>query len=58
MQAIHAAAEKYNMPLGIYASSAEAARQRVSEGFMFVNIASDIGAMLGGVGAAIKTARE
>ena len=58
MQAIHAAAKKYNMPLGIYASSAEAARQRVAEGFMFVNVTSDIGAMLGGVGTALKTARE
>ena len=58
MDAIHAAAKKHNMPLGIYASSAQAARQRVEEGFTFVNIASDIGAMVGGIGAALKTVHE
>lgn len=46
---IRATAQKYNLPLGIYCSSAQAARQRIAEGFLFVNVASDIGAMLGGV---------
>jgi 4-hydroxy-2-oxoheptanedioate aldolase len=53
IQAILEAGKKHDMPLGIYCSSPEAARQRIEQGFLFVNVASDIGAMLGGIRQAL-----
>jgi 2-keto-3-deoxy-L-rhamnonate aldolase RhmA len=58
IRAILAAGKKYDMPLGIYCSSPEAARNRIEEGFLFVNVASDVGAMLGGIRQAIEQAHE
>jgi 2-keto-3-deoxy-L-rhamnonate aldolase RhmA len=58
IRAILAAGQKHDMPLGIYCSSPEAARKRIEEGFLFVNVASDVGAMLGGIRQAIEQAHD
>ncbi|MFN0175275.1 MAG: HpcH/HpaI aldolase family protein [Saprospiraceae bacterium] len=47
-------ATKHGLPLGIYCSNADAARQRLAEGFLFVNVASDASAMLAGVKQALS----
>ncbi len=57
LELILAASKKYKMPLGIYCSSPQAARQRIEQGFLFVNVTSDVGALLGGVRAAIDQAK-
>jgi len=38
---ITAAARKHKLPLGIFCSNGAAARQRISQGFQFVNVSSD-----------------
>jgi len=42
---ITAAARKHKLPLGIYCSNGAAARQRIAQGFQFVNITSDISSL-------------
>jgi 4-hydroxy-2-oxoheptanedioate aldolase len=48
------AAEKHGLPAGIYCSGAPAAEQRIRQGFLFVNVASDVGALLNGVRAQLE----
>lgn len=54
---IVAAAARHGVPLGIYCSSPQAARQRIEQGFLFVNVTSDIGALLGGVRQALEASQ-
>jgi 4-hydroxy-2-oxoheptanedioate aldolase len=54
IESILAAADRYKVPLGIYCSSPQAARERIAQGFLFVNVTSDIGALLGGVRQALE----
>lgn len=46
---ILAAATARGMPAGIYCSSASAAAERIRQGFLLVNVTSDVGALLSGV---------
>jgi 4-hydroxy-2-oxoheptanedioate aldolase len=43
------AANAHRLPAGIYCSGARAAADRISQGFLLVNVASDVGALLQGV---------
>jgi 4-hydroxy-2-oxoheptanedioate aldolase len=54
IEVILAAANRHKVPLGIYCSTPQAARQRIAQGFLFVNVTSDIGALLGGVRQALE----
>jgi 4-hydroxy-2-oxoheptanedioate aldolase len=54
LASILAASHKYNVPLGIYCPSAEVARQRIDQGFLFVNVGMDTNLMVEGVRQAIK----
>jgi len=51
---IQRAAAVHGVPLGIYCSNAEAAKKRIAEGFMFVNIASDLGILTAGMRDALS----
>jgi 4-hydroxy-2-oxoheptanedioate aldolase len=42
-------AATHGLPVGIYCSGAQAAAERIREGFLLVNVASDVGALLHGV---------
>ncbi|MGH4022230.1 MAG: HpcH/HpaI aldolase family protein [Pseudonocardiaceae bacterium] len=42
-------ANVHGMPAGIYCSGAPAAAERIREGFLMVNVASDVGSLLHGV---------
>lgn len=54
LEAILAASRKHNVPLGIYCPSAEVARQRIEQGFLFVNVAMDTFTLVEGVRQALK----
>ena len=54
LQAILAASRKHNVPVGIYCPSAEVARQRIQQGFLFVNVAMDTTTLVAGVLEALK----
>lgn len=54
LESIKAASRKYNVPLGIYCSSAEIARKCIEQGFLFVNIAHDTNILVEGVRQALK----
>lgn len=54
IEAILDAADRHGVPLGIYCSTPQAARERIRQGFLFVNVTSDIGALLGGVRQALE----
>jgi 4-hydroxy-2-oxoheptanedioate aldolase len=47
-------AEKYRLPAGIYCSGAKAADDRIRQGFLLVNVASDVGTLLNGVRAQLE----
>ena len=49
--------QKYKLPLGIYCSNGAAARQRIAEGFQFVNVTSDLGSLSRGVLAELENSR-
>jgi 4-hydroxy-2-oxoheptanedioate aldolase len=51
------AAHRHHMPLGIYCSGGAAAGERIRQGFLFVNVISDINALLGGVRAALEASQ-
>ena len=55
LEAILAASHRHNVPVGIYCPSAEVARRRIEQGFLFVNVAMDTTALVEGVRQAIKT---
>ena len=54
LEAILAASRTHNVPVGIYCPSAEVARQRIQQGFLFVNVAMDTTALVQGVSQALK----
>jgi 4-hydroxy-2-oxoheptanedioate aldolase len=54
LQKILQAAYARGLPVGIYCSSAQAAAERIREGFLMVNVASDVGALLQGVRSALE----
>jgi len=54
LEVILSASRKHNIPLGIYCPTAEAARKRIEQGFLFVNVAHDTGVLVEGVRQAIK----
>ncbi len=54
---IKRAAQARGLPLGIFCSTAAAAVQRIREGFLFVNVATDTGAMLSGVQAGLNASQ-
>jgi len=58
LETILAAARKYNLPLGIYCPSAEIARQRIEQGFLFVNVANDTNILVEGVRQALKVSGQ
>lgn len=47
-------ASMYRLPAGIYCSDAQGAAARIREGFLLVNVASDVGALLQGVRAQLE----
>jgi 4-hydroxy-2-oxoheptanedioate aldolase len=46
---IQHAAQVHNLPLGIYCSNGKAAAERIRQGFLMVNVATDIGVLQRGV---------
>lgn len=54
LESILAASRKYAVPLGIYCPSAEIARRRIEQGFLFVNVAHDTNILVEGVRQALK----
>ena len=54
IQVILKAAQKHNMPLGIYCSNGQAALMRIQQGFQFVNVTNDVNAMLQGAASALN----
>jgi len=54
LQTILAAAGKYQLPLGIYCPNPEVARQRIQQGFLFVNVTMDSTALVEGVKQALS----
>ncbi|TFG39300.1 MAG: 2,4-dihydroxyhept-2-ene-1,7-dioic acid aldolase, partial [Candidatus Aminicenantes bacterium] len=55
---ILAASRKHNIPVGIYCPSAEVARQRIEQGFLFVNVAHDTNILVDGVNQALKVSGQ
>jgi 4-hydroxy-2-oxoheptanedioate aldolase len=55
LDTILAASRKHHVPLGIYCPTAEVARRRIEQGFLFVNVALDANTLVEGVRQAIKT---
>ncbi len=58
LESILAASRKYNVPLGIFCPSAEIARQRIEQGFLFVNVALDTNILIEGVRQALKVSGQ
>jgi len=54
LQKILQAAYAHGLPVGIYCSSPQAAAERIRQGFLMVNVASDVGALLQGVRSALE----
>lgn len=54
LESILAASRKYDVPLGIFCPSAEVARQRIEQGFLFVNVALDTTILVEGVSQSLK----
>jgi 4-hydroxy-2-oxoheptanedioate aldolase len=54
LASILAASRKHAVPLGIYCPSAEVARRRIEQGFLFVNVAHDTNILVDGVRHALK----
>lgn len=52
--AVLRAAQAHGLPAGIYCSGAPAAAERIRQGFMLVNVASDVAALLAGVRAQLE----
>jgi len=53
-----AAGRKHHLPLGIYCPSAEVARKRIEQGFLFVNVAHDTNSLVEGVRQALKASGQ
>jgi 4-hydroxy-2-oxoheptanedioate aldolase len=54
LESILAASRKHSVPLGIFCPSAEVARRRIEQGFLFVNVALDTDILVEGVRQALK----
>jgi 4-hydroxy-2-oxoheptanedioate aldolase len=54
IETILAAGRKHHLPLGIYCPTAEVARRRIEQGFLFVNVAHDTNTLVQGVQQALK----
>jgi 2-keto-3-deoxy-L-rhamnonate aldolase RhmA len=48
------AADAHGLPAGIYCSGGRAAAERVRQGFLLVNVTSDVGALLTGARAQLE----
>lgn len=51
-------AEAHRLPAGIYCSGGQAAAERIRQGFLMVNVASDVGALLRGVRTELERGLE
>jgi len=58
LEIILAAGRKHHLPLGIYCPSAEVARKRIEQGFLFVNVAHDTNSLVEGVRQALKASGQ
>ena len=58
LETILAASRKHKVPVGIYCPSAEVAKNRIEQGFLFVNVAGDTSALVEGVRLALKTSGQ
>lgn len=58
LESVLAASKKYHIPLGIYCPSAEVARRRIEQGFLFVNVAHDTNILVEGVRQALKVSGQ
>lgn len=56
LETILQAAKKHNLPMGIYCANGKIAAERLRQGFLLVNVASDVG-LLGGVQRELETAQ-
>jgi 4-hydroxy-2-oxoheptanedioate aldolase len=54
LEKIKAAGKRHNVPLGIFGSDGNAVAMRIAEGFRFINIGSEISALLDGVARNLK----
>ena len=54
LQEILQAANAHGLPAGIYCSSPQAAAERIRQGFLMVNVASDVGVLLQGTRSALE----
>jgi 4-hydroxy-2-oxoheptanedioate aldolase len=54
LQEILHAAYAHGLPVGIYCSSPQAAAERIRQGFLMVNVASDVGLLLQGARSALE----
>lgn len=54
LQEILQAAHTHGLPAGIYCSSPQAAVERIRQGFLMVNVASDVGVLLQGARSALE----
>jgi 4-hydroxy-2-oxoheptanedioate aldolase len=54
LETILAAGRRHKVPLGIFCPSAEIARKRIQQGFLFVNVALDTDVLVDGVRQALK----
>ncbi len=54
---IQRTAQLYGLPVGIFCANGRVAAQRITQGFQFVNVGMDTGAMLRGLTAELEAAR-
>jgi 4-hydroxy-2-oxoheptanedioate aldolase len=57
LREIQKAAQAHHLPLGIYCSNGKAAAERIRQGFMLVNVASDVGLLQRGALFELEAAR-
>ncbi len=54
---IQRAAQAHHLPLGIYCSNGKAAAERIRQGFLLVNVASDVDLLKGGARAELEASK-
>jgi 2-keto-3-deoxy-L-rhamnonate aldolase RhmA len=57
LREIQRAAEAHHLPVGIYCSNGKAAAERIHQGFLLVNVASDVGLLQRGLQAELDASR-
>ncbi len=57
LERIKKVAARHNVPLGMFTSGGQAARQRAEEGFRFISVTSDVAALEAGLTTHLKAAR-